>query len=70
MVAVGSVAELELLSGVKVVDLHRESVDGIEIPSARPGFPPLKRIPEVCEKRVNRVIFIFYRPSRPLVYEM
>jgi len=43
------VAELELLSGVKVVDLHRESVDGIEIPSARPGFPPLKRIPEVFD---------------------
>ena len=37
------------LSGVKVEDLHRETVDKIEIPSKRPGQPPLKRIPEVFD---------------------
>ena len=47
LVAIGSIAELEELSGQKIADLHRETVDKIEIPSARPGFPPLKRIPEV-----------------------
>ena len=42
MVCVGSIEELESLSGVKVErngekDLHRETVDNIEIPSKRPG---------------------------------
>jgi len=49
VVAIGSIAELEELAGVKVADLHRETVDKIEIPSARPGFPPLRRIPEVFD---------------------
>ena len=37
MVCIGSIAELEALSGQKVTDLHRESVDPITIPSKRPG---------------------------------
>ena len=48
-VCVGSIAELERLSGKKVTDLHRESVDPITIPSARPGKPPLRRITEVFD---------------------
>lgn len=36
-VCIGSIAELEKLSGVKVSDLHRETVDLITIPSTRPG---------------------------------
>jgi len=48
-VCIGSIEELETLSGVKVNDLHRETVDEITIPSKRPGCPPLKRIPEVFD---------------------
>lgn len=49
VVCVGSIAELESLTGQKVTDLHRESVDHLEIPSARPGCKPLRRIPEVFD---------------------
>uniref|UniRef100_A0A1I8P093 Isoleucine--tRNA ligase, cytoplasmic n=1 Tax=Stomoxys calcitrans TaxID=35570 RepID=A0A1I8P093_STOCA len=49
MICVGSIKELEQLSGQKVTDLHRESVDAIEIPSAIPGNPPLKRITPVFD---------------------
>lgn len=48
-VCIGSIAELEKLSGQKVEDLHRENVDIITIPSKRPGQPPLKRITEVFD---------------------
>ena len=53
-VCIGSIAELEELSGVKAErngekDLHRETIDKITIPSKRPGHPPLKRIPEVFD---------------------
>ena len=48
-VCIGSIQELEKLSGVKVNDLHRETVDKITIPSKRPGCPPLKRISEVFD---------------------
>jgi hypothetical protein len=37
MVCIGSIAELESLTGIKVTDLHRETVDKITIPSKRPG---------------------------------
>ena len=37
MVCIGSIAELEALSGTKVADLHRETVDKLTIPSKRPG---------------------------------
>ena len=48
-ICIGSIAELEKLSGVKVEDLHRETVDKITIPSSRNGHPPLKRITEVFD---------------------
>jgi len=48
VVCVGSINELAELSGHKVNDLHRESVDQIEIPS-RQGKGMLKRVPEVFD---------------------
>eukprot|EP00116_Pleurobrachia_bachei_P002236 sb/3462498/ len=42
VVCVGSIEELQTLSGVAVSDLHRESIDHITIPS-------LKRVPEVFD---------------------
>uniref|UniRef100_A0A670J600 Isoleucine--tRNA ligase, cytoplasmic n=1 Tax=Podarcis muralis TaxID=64176 RepID=A0A670J600_PODMU len=48
VVCIGSVAELEELSGVKVTDLHRESVDYITIPS-RCGKGVLHRVSEVFD---------------------
>uniref|UniRef100_A0A8C3E4A2 isoleucine--tRNA ligase n=1 Tax=Corvus moneduloides TaxID=1196302 RepID=A0A8C3E4A2_CORMO len=48
VVCVGSVAELEELCGVKVTDLHRESVDQLSIPS-RCGKGSLRRVPEVFD---------------------
>lgn len=49
VVCIGSIAELEELTGQKITDLHRESIDHLEIPSCRPGHPPLKRVPEVFD---------------------
>lgn len=49
VVCVSSVEELEKLTGEKVTDLHRDSIDHLTIPSARPGQPPLKRVPEVFD---------------------
>lgn len=49
IVCVGSIAELEELTGTKVTDLHRESIDHLEIPSKIPGNPPLKRVAEVFD---------------------
>lgn len=49
IVCVGSIKELEELTGTKIEDLHRESIDHLEIPSQRPGHPPLRRIPEVFD---------------------
>lgn len=49
VVCVGSIAELEQLSGVTgITDLHREYVDHITIPS-KMGKGVLKRIPEVFD---------------------
>nr|XP_056709456.1 isoleucine--tRNA ligase, cytoplasmic [Euleptes europaea] len=48
VVCIGSLAELEELSGVKVTDLHRESVDQITIPS-RCGKGMLHRVSEVFD---------------------
>ncbi|KAH7911972.1 tRNA synthetases class I-domain-containing protein [Hygrophoropsis aurantiaca] len=49
IVCVGSIAELEELSGVKgITDLHREHVDGITIPSKQ-GKGVLKRTEEVFD---------------------
>lgn len=49
IVCIGSIEELEQLSGIKIKDLHRETVDTIEIPSKVPGNPPLRRITEVFD---------------------
>ncbi|KAI4466789.1 soleucyl-trna synthetase [Holotrichia oblita] len=48
-VCVGSIAELEELTGTKVTDLHRENIDHLEIPSRIPGNPPLRRVTEVFD---------------------
>ncbi|RXN31950.1 isoleucine--tRNA cytoplasmic [Labeo rohita] len=48
VVCVGSMAELEELTGAKVSDLHRESIDGLTIPS-RCGKGQLKRVSEVFD---------------------
>ena len=49
ILCIGSIAELEELTGQKITDLHRESIDHLEIPSKIPGNPPLKRVPEVFD---------------------
>lgn len=49
VVCVSSIAQLEKLSGCKVTDLHRDNIDDITIPSARPGHAPLRRISEVFD---------------------
>jgi isoleucyl-tRNA synthetase len=48
MVCVGSVAELEKLSGRKIDDLHKHFVDKVEVPSSK-GGASLRRIPEVLD---------------------
>jgi isoleucyl-tRNA synthetase len=48
-VCVGSIAELEALSGVKgITDIHREKIDDITIPS-KEGKGVLKRVEEVFD---------------------
>jgi len=47
-VCIGSIEELEKLSGTKVEDLHRENIDHLEIPSQQ-GKGMLKRITEVFD---------------------
>lgn len=49
IVCVGSIEELAQLSGVRVTDLHRETVDQLTIPSRRPGGGVLRRVPEVFD---------------------
>lgn len=49
IVCIGSIAELSALTGKEITDIHRESIDHLEIPSARPGHPPLKRVSEVFD---------------------
>uniref|UniRef100_A0A3Q3J6Z2 Isoleucine--tRNA ligase, cytoplasmic n=1 Tax=Monopterus albus TaxID=43700 RepID=A0A3Q3J6Z2_MONAL len=48
VVCVGSVSELEELTGVKVTDLHRESIDNLTVPS-RCGKGMLRRVTEVFD---------------------
>ena len=48
MVCVGSIEELEKLSGRKVEDLHKHFVDEITIPS-KEGRGDLRRVPEVLD---------------------
>lgn len=47
-ICVGSIAELEQLTGKKITNLHREHLDELEIPS-RDGKGVFKRIPEVLD---------------------
>ncbi len=47
-ICVGSVAELEKLTGKRIDDLHKHFVDELEIPSPT-GKSPLRRIPEVLD---------------------
>mgnify|MGYP000058272471 CR=1 FL=1 len=47
-ICVGSVAELERLTGRKITDLHKHFVDRLEIPSPS-GKSPLTRVPEVLD---------------------
>jgi isoleucyl-tRNA synthetase len=47
-VCIGSFAELESLSGVRLDDPHRPYVDEVEIPSPT-GGEPLRRVPEVID---------------------
>ncbi len=47
-VCIGSVEELETLSGEKVTDLHKHFVDKIPIPSPS-GGAPLRRVPQVLD---------------------
>lgn len=49
MVCVGSIDELAELSGVCVKDLHRETVDGLVIPSKKSPGTTLKRVDEVFD---------------------
>lgn len=50
IVCIGSIAELEELTGVKnISDLHRENIDGLTIPSKRPGGGVLRRVSEVFD---------------------
>lgn len=48
VVCIGSIAELEELTGEKVEDLHREFIDHLTIPSKQ-GKGVLRRIPEVFD---------------------
>ncbi|RLN63214.1 hypothetical protein BBJ29_005781 [Phytophthora kernoviae] len=48
VVCVGSIAELEELTGEKVSDLHREFIDHLTIPS-KEGKGVLRRVPEVFD---------------------
>jgi len=48
VICVGSVAELEKLSGQKITDLHKHFMDKIELPSPA-GKSPLRRVPEVLD---------------------
>lgn len=49
VICIGSIEELSRLTGSEITDLHRESIDHLEIPSCRPGHPPLKRVSEVFD---------------------
>ncbi|CAL52239.2 Aminoacyl-tRNA synthetase, class Ia [Ostreococcus tauri] len=47
---VGSIAELERLTGTTVTDLHRHFIDDLEIPSQRgPEHPALRRVEDVFD---------------------
>lgn len=49
VICIGSVAELEELSGVKVEDLHKDVVDHVTIPSKKNPGQVLRRVDEVFD---------------------
>ncbi|CAH0563614.1 unnamed protein product [Brassicogethes aeneus] len=49
IVCVGSIEELQSLTGEKISDLHRENIDDLTIPSSNPNGAPLRRIREVFD---------------------
>ena len=49
IVCIGSIAELEEKTGTKVTDLHRESIDDLEIPSEKNPGTKLRRVEEVFD---------------------
>jgi len=49
VVVIGSIEELQSLTGEIVTDLHRESIDHLLIPSKNKDDPPLHRITEVLD---------------------
>jgi isoleucyl-tRNA synthetase len=50
VVVIGSIAELEELTGQSIEDIHRHFIDDIEIPSKRgSNYPPLRRVEEVFD---------------------
>lgn len=60
IVCVGSVEELEKLSGVKgITDIHRDKIDHITIPSKQ-GKGTLRRVEEVfdCWFESGRCVFV------------
>eukprot|EP01127_Copromyxa_protea_P005304 TRINITY_DN15250_c0_g1_i1.p1 TRINITY_DN15250_c0_g1~~TRINITY_DN15250_c0_g1_i1.p1 ORF type:complete len:1098 (-),score=287.91 TRINITY_DN15250_c0_g1_i1:42-3311(-) len=48
VVVIGSIAELEELTGTKITDIHRHFIDDLVIPSKQ-GKGTLKRVPEVFD---------------------
>jgi len=49
-IVIGSIAELEQLTGKHVEDIHRHFIDDLAIPSPRgPQFPPLRRVEDVFD---------------------
>lgn len=48
ILCIGSISELEKLTGKKIDDIHRQHIDDLEIPSPT-GKKPLKRVPEVLD---------------------
>jgi isoleucyl-tRNA synthetase len=49
VICIGSIAQLEQETGMKITDLHRESIDQLEIPSRQNPGTMLRRIEEVFD---------------------
>ena len=53
VVCVGSIAELEELTGAKVTDIHRHFIDHLTVPSRKNPGQVLRRIDDVSDGREN-----------------
>ena len=62
VVCIGSIAELEELTGAKVTDLHRHFIDHLTIPSKKNPGQVLKRIDDVSGRRGAKLLSMAYRP--------